>query len=187
MRVIEEPIDTTSVETWEKDMTLIVIDAQNDFITGVFGSPEAKKVADDYVIPLVKQRCRDGKKIIFTKDLHYEDTWGCNIEHKTLPKHTIYGTEGGELYGELEKCAKEHTVIYKTNFAPDVLCWGVMDDIIEMCGYVTDICVISIALQLRSLFPSHRIVIHSKACHGTTPAKHSSALEVAESCLIEVV
>ena len=58
---------------------------------------------------------------------------------------------------------------------------------IEICGVCTDICVISNALILRSMFNNKRIICHKDWCAGTSPAAHEAALEVMESCQIEVV
>ena len=60
------------------------------------------------------------------------------------------------------------------------------EDIIEIIGVCTDICVISNALMIRSVCPNNRIIVHSDLCAGTTPEKHNAALEVMKSCLIEV-
>lgn len=50
----------------------------------------------------------------------------------------------------------------------------------------TDICVISNALMLRSIFPQIKITVIADACVGTTYRKHNAALDVMESCLINV-
>jgi nicotinamidase-related amidase len=59
---------------------------------------------------------------------------------------------------------------------------------IEICGYCTDICVISNALILKSVFAPMNIdiTVDAKACAGVTPEKHAAALEVMKSCQIIV-
>lgn len=58
---------------------------------------------------------------------------------------------------------------------------------IELCGLVSDICVISNALILKTSFPNYDIVVDSKCCAGTTPEAHEAALTVMRSCQIEVI
>lgn len=58
---------------------------------------------------------------------------------------------------------------------------------IEMCGFCTDICVISNALILKAY--THyfaEITVDSKCCAGVTSEKHEAALEVMRSCQINV-
>ena len=60
---------------------------------------------------------------------------------------------------------------------------------IELCGFCTDICVISNALNLQSNFHTEGvpITVDAKACAGVTPEKHNAALDVMESCQINVI
>ena len=51
---------------------LIVIDMQNDFISGSLGSEEAKKIVP-YVKERIEKAIKDGEDIYFTKDTHYDD------------------------------------------------------------------------------------------------------------------
>lgn len=83
----------------EKKKVLIVIDVQNDFVTGVLGTPEAQAI-----IPNVKEKFDKYKNnndyVIFTKDTHdsnYLDT----AEGKKLPEHCIHGTHGWEIVDEI--------------------------------------------------------------------------------------
>lgn len=59
---------------------------------------------------------------------------------------------------------------------------------IEMCGFVSDICVISNALILKAYtYNFAEITVDSKCCAGVTPEKHNAALEVMKSCQINVI
>ena len=59
---------------------------------------------------------------------------------------------------------------------------------IEMCGFVSDICVISNALILKAYtYNFAEIIVDSKCCAGVTPEKHNAALEVMKSCQINVI
>ena len=59
---------------------------------------------------------------------------------------------------------------------------------IEMCGFCTDICVVSNALILKAFtYDFAEITVDSKCCAGVTPEKHEAALEVMRSCQINVI
>lgn len=78
--------------------TLVVVDMQNDFITGVFGTDEAKAIVGR-VQSIIEDYINDEKSytnIICTQDTHFEDTWDSNVE-SNLPAHCFIGTEGYEL------------------------------------------------------------------------------------------
>ncbi|MCL2756899.1 MAG: cysteine hydrolase [Coriobacteriia bacterium] len=72
---------------------LIVVDMQNDFITGTLGSPQAQSI-----VPLVKAKIeqyrQNGDAVLFTRDTH-QDNYLETQEGRYLPVvHCIEGTEG---------------------------------------------------------------------------------------------
>lgn len=174
-----------------KEKVLIVIDMQNDFITGSLGSPDAEAIVP-CVRAKVKEYVNNKDLVMFTKDSHFENYFD-TLEGKMLPvKHCILGTEGWEICDELQAFVK--CVFHKCTFGylewEDVMIYPQtaekMDLIIEICGLCTDICVVSNALILRAMYPDARIIVDAKCCAGTTPEKHKAALEVMKSCQIEV-
>lgn len=178
---------------------LIVVDMQNDFVTGSLGSPEAVGIVDN-VVNKVKECLDDDRySIVFTKDTHKRDYLD-TLEGKYLPvKHCIKDTEGWELIPELRKLLKEKgfdelgfTITKPTfgTFAWDKAFRFCVDldyiDEFEIIGLCTDICVISNALILRSMFPDSKIKVYADCCAGTTPENHEAALKVMKSCQIIV-
>ena len=180
---------------------LVVVDMQNDFVTGSLGSPEAQAIVPRIVDKI--DECGDNEYlIVFTQDTHYNDYLN-SLEGKYLPvKHCILGTEGHKLIPEITKFYN-YDIIEKESFgsndwwnclaenfsimgnAPNIPWY---DDIqFEIVGLCTDICVVSNALILRSLFPNCEIIVHADCCAGTTPERHKAALEVMRSCQIQVV
>ena len=167
--------------------TLIVIDMQNDFITGPLGTPEAQAI-----VPNVKKKIEDykarGDKIIFTRDTHYSDYLKTQ-EGKYLPvPHCVHGTPGWCIADELGS-GVDHAVIDKRTFGfADWYYWVEADtESIEIVGVCTDICVVSNALILKTQLPKTKIIVDASCCAGVTPEKHKAALEVMKSCQIEVV
>lgn len=172
---------------------LIVVDMQEDFVNGVFGSDAVKAI-----VPYVKQHTHSGEydSIIFTRDWHSPHHERNYVELKELPVHCVGHTAGAELVEGLVSPMTRNFMVEKYTFgAPgledtilDQTLWLVEDSQVEihMMGLCTDICVISNALAVRMWFPAARIIVHEKGCAGTTPQKHAAALSVMESNLIEV-
>lgn len=167
---------------------LIVVDMQEDFVTGALGTSEARAI-----IPNVVQKCKDARKngdtIIFTKDLHYKEDYIDSLEGAFVPPHCMAHENGHWILTELQPyidfTAAKSTYGYQ--FWGD---WHHMfenAEAIELCGVCTDICVISNALILRSMYPATPIIVDASCCAGLTPEKHKAALEVMKSCNIEVI
>lgn len=82
--------------------TLIVIDVQNDFVTGSLGTPEAQAIIPNVRKKIAEYRERKDK-IIFTQDTH-DSNYLETSEGKYLPvSHCIAGTDGWKIVDELSK------------------------------------------------------------------------------------
>jgi nicotinamidase-related amidase len=167
--------------------TLIVVDMQNDFVYGSLGTPEARAI-----VPNVKKKIEEyrerGDDIIFTMDSHGSNYLETH-EGKYLPvKHCILGTDGCDVISKINRLAGDVSIL-KNTFA--TLHWVCLSHVfwngIELVGVCTDICVVSNALVLRSLYPNLDITVDASCCAGTTPEKHKAALEVMKSCHIDVI
>ena len=166
---------------------LIVVDVQNDFVTGSLGSEEAVSK-----IPKISKRIADyvasGDIVVFTKDTHDENYLN-TAEGRKLPyPHCIKNTEGWnickEVYLEDADVLEKPTFGYcgwKKYFDLDKL------DSIELIGFCTDICVISNALILKATFPNIDIFVNESCCAGTTTEQHNNAISVMRSCQIEII
>jgi nicotinamidase-related amidase len=76
---------------------LVVVDMQNDFITGSLGTQEAQSIVDG----VVKRILDFEGTILYTLDTHTENYLETQ-EGKKLPvKHCISGTDDGPLHGRL--------------------------------------------------------------------------------------
>lgn len=164
---------------------LIVVDMQNDFITGSLGSKMAEAIIDK-VVDKVKHY--DGT-IIFTRDTHGKDYLNTQEGRKLPIPHCIKGTNGWEICDELKSYVE--TVVDKNTFGsidlPDVIKKGRSKvEEIELCGLCTDICVISNAMILKAAFPETKIVIDSECCAGVSIESHENALKAMQAVQIEV-
>ena len=167
--------------------TLIVIDMQNDFVTGVLGSKEAVAV-----LPNVKKKIdaymAAGDEVIFTRDTHEENYLETN-EGRHLPvPHCVKGTEGWQVVKEIDCPDCKHIdkptfgYIHWSEQFKDSRISG-----IEIIGVCTDICVISNALILKAVFPEIDIIVDASCCAGVTPETHRAALTAMKACQVNVI
>lgn len=172
---------------------VVIVDMQNDFISGSLGTPEAQAVLPR-IVDKIEHEDED-TTFIFTKDTHHEDYLN-TPEGKKLPvKHCIKNTEGWEIPDCLTQFFYHSPyVIEKPTFGSVELMEDldrmieVIDDVeIEFCGLCTDICVVSNVLMAKTWFPEAKITVNSKLCAGVTPASHNNALEAMKMCQIDIV
>ena len=184
---------------------LFIIDMQNDFINGAFGSEDAQRAVPN-VIDIIDGFRRSNNNdtndmIFYTLDTHYENYLN-TFEGKNLPvKHCIENTTGWELNSDIKdainqyprhlvKCFRKNTFGSLTMVhEASLVLWEDMNsnDEIFICGLCTDICVISNALLLRAQFPNLKITCYKDACAGTSKEAHDAALTIMKSNQIEII
>lgn len=171
---------------------LIVVDMQNDFVSGALGTREAVD-AVPHVVGRVADGLNRGETVVFTRDTHesgYLDTQ----EGKRLPvPHCIRGTEGWELVPQLTQYAAGRTVLDKPTFGcralGELLAAENQRERIEkitLIGLCTDICVISNALLAKSFLPEAEVAVDAVCCAGVTPESHKNALLAMKMCQISI-
>lgn len=174
---------------------LFIIDMQNDFVTGPLGTKEAQAI-----VPAIVQKIQDAHanhhQIFFTQDTHLNDYLETQ-EGKLLPvEHCIMATRGWEVIPELV------AVMHSDDWGINKPIFGVPPEVLndvlnenecdeadeyELCGVCTDICVISNAVILRTLYPESKITVDAKAVAGSTPERNKAALEVLKSLQVNVI
>lgn len=169
---------------------LIVVDMQNDFVTGSLGSENAQSIVPGIAKLIEELKLTD--ELIFTRDTHYIN-YPKTLEGQKLPVvHCINGTYGHQIVRELLGY-RDALTIDKTTFGSTTLVERLSTyaedgvDEIHICGVCSDICVVSNALALRMVKPNTKIVVHKDLCAGVTPEKHEQAMSVMESCQIDIV
>lgn len=170
---------------------LIVVDMQNDFVTGSLGSNDANNIIDNVVN---KIRNYNGV-IIATYDTHFENYLD-TAEGKKLPvQHCIKGTDGWKIDKRVFTALSEKGFISleKSAFGSVDLPAVILDICgkeevqVELIGLCTDICVISNAIILKANFPESEIKVDASCCAGITLKSHLEALNIMRACQIEVV
>ena len=171
---------------------LVVIDMQNDFITGSVGSVQAQKIVDN-----VAKRIKDfNGQIVFTRDTHY-DNYLDTREGKALPiVHCVEGTQGWELEKSIKKLqlGGDYPVFDKITFGSKRMVDFLLYlnklkkvDEVTIIGLCTDICVISNAFLIQAYLPEAAIVIDASCCAGVTEQSHKAALEAMKNCQIKII
>lgn len=178
---------------------LVVVDMQNDFVTGSLGTPEAQAI-----VPKVVEKIKNWNgPVFYTQDTHFNNYLETQ-EGKHLPvSHCIRLTEGWRFVDEVEATIPlgddTHALIYeKSAFGSkqltDALYLSHFDPMdgyeinsITLIGLCTDICVISNAIMLKSALHEVPIIVDASCCAGVTPESHKNALAAMKMCQIEVI
>lgn len=177
---------------------LLVIDAQNDFVTGALANPEAQAKIPA-IREKIKRRIDEGWQVVFTQDTHFDD-YDKTMEGKYLPiTHCIAETDGWQIVPELKEFLEDSQRILKSRFGAIELYHRVAIRVskkllekeiieeIELIGFCTDICVVSNALILKAASWGGTVIsCDASCCAGTTPDAHAAALRVMQSCQVEV-
>ena len=161
---------------------LVVVDMQNDFITGALGTKEAQAI-----VPKIQQKIdqyrREDNFVLFTQDTHNENYLNTQ-EGKHLPiPHCIYGSYGWQLV----YTADDRNVIQKCTFGSRELASRIhlrthplLDnpsiESVELVGVCTGICVLSNAVLIKTMSPEIPIVVDASCCACVTPESHKTAL-----------
>ena len=163
---------------------LIVVDMQNDFISGSLGTPEAQAI-----VPKVAEKIAQfNGDIFYTMDTH-DDTYLSEQEGQNLP--VLHWQLAPEIINAAP--VDPEKVYCKNQFGSVELAEDLqylnaeeLIDSIELVGLCTDICVVSNAILLKAFLPNVPITVWGDCCAGVTPVKHDAALETMRSCQIIV-
>lgn len=169
---------------------LVVVDYQVDFVSGALGFSGAERL-EPLILKKIEECRADGGQVIFTLDTHGENYLNTAEGRKLPVVHCVDGTEGHKLYGGVRQAVKEGDIVIKKPVfgslqLGDYLKRGGFDEV-ELCGLVTDICVISNAIIAKAALPESRIVVDSRACLTADPAAQQRTLEVMRGVQIDVL
>jgi len=169
---------------------LIIIDYQNDFVTGTLGFSSAAAL-DAKIIARLENAVDNGIDIIYTLDTHGAD-YGETQEGRKLPvPHCIDGTNGHKVYGKTASYLDRAVAIFKKQtFGSWELGEFVRErgyDEVELCGLVSHICVISNAVICRSASPECGIVIRKNCVGSVFENVTQAAFDVMETLQVTLI
>jgi len=176
---------------------LIVVDMQNDFISGALGTPAAEAI-----VPKVMEKISQWEGDIFvTQDTHDKEYLSTQ-EGRLLPViHCVEETYGWEIDHTVQailsaKNAAFSNVTYltKNTFgcrslaqALSALHMDIPIEEIQLVGLCTDICVISNAMTIKTFLPDVPICVDAACCAGVTSESHANALSAMKACQIHII
>lgn len=174
---------------------LIIIDMQNDFLTGPLGNDHCRSAIDG-VVKLVKREKWD--TVYATRDTH-TGNYMKTLEGENLPiVHCIKDTDGWQINEEIKKAITDNNLNFvevdKPTFGSIDLHKRIMDEYhwiygeqatemlgrgadleFHVCGVCTSICVLANVVLLRACWPDAKIVVHADACGDVTKEMHEAA------------
>ena len=173
---------------------LVVIDVQNDFITGALHNDEAINRVPNIIEEILDY---NPDVIFLTRDTHHEDYLETMEGKKLKYPHCIEGSDGWQIeesvMNTVETTSAAVKIINKNTFGYD----GWKDELanyendeetqIEVIGYCTDICVISNVLGIKAVLPNARIQVKESCCAGVDKQGHDEALRAMQRCHIDIV
>lgn len=173
----------------------IIVDMQNDFIDGSLHNPDAQAIVEPMKKFIIESEER-GEVVIFTQDTHQQGyLYTREGRHLKVP-HCIQGTEGWKVNKELLSASRYGFTVTKPSFGMtqerwhEVICehfyWPADVKRINIVGTCTDICVISNALILKSMYPEIEVTVYSDLCAGVDKDGHDAALLAMQRCQINI-
>lgn len=168
---------------------LIVVDFQNDFIDGTLGFDGALEIKDN-IINKIKYHKQNKHDVIYTFDTHNHDYLETE-EGKNLPiVHCIKGTKGHLLQEDVKALKDDSDKSFIKYTFPSLELGNYLRqqdyDLVEVCGLVSNICVISNAIIAKSALPNAHIVVDNNATKSFDDALHEKAMDVLEGLHVEV-
>lgn len=169
---------------------LVVVDYQVDFVCGALGFDEASHLEGPICQAIAAQR-QGGGEVCFTMDTHTEGYLETQ-EGKHLPViHCVKGTPGWALFGRVADMRQEEDRVFeKPTFGSLALMEYVQTgeyDQVTFIGLVSNICVITNALLVKSALPEAQVRVDCACTASFDPELHEKSLDVMGGLQIECI
>ena len=169
---------------------LIIVDYQYDFVSGTLGFEGAEKL-----IPIIKEKIenylKENQHIIYTLDTHNVDYLTSTMEGKKLPvEHCLRTTKGWKVVDEVDYLDRAIKVFEKPTFPSLELANYLKDkdyEEVELCGLVSNICVLSNAVMVKASLPNAKIIIDGRATDSFDKELQNKCFDVLEGLHVEVI
>lgn len=173
---------------------LIIVDYQYDFVAddGLLTAGKKAQDIENNIYDLANEYIKNNSDIIFTLDTHIKEEWHIHPESKSFNLHCEKGTKGHNPYGKLEKVLsyKNCKILEKKGYAPTIKdIENIVNnyDNIELCGVVTDICVLQTAITIynacANMGKNINLKVNPNACASFNKNGHTSALDYMKNIL----
>lgn len=168
---------------------LIVVDYQKDFVNGSLGFDGAEKL-DILIADKIRSYRENGDDVVFTADTHDSD-YLFTQEGKKLPVvHCVKNTDGWQLYGTVATLFGNGDKLFKKSVfgSGDLYEWlkTTEYDSVELVGLVSNICVISNAVLVKTALPEAEVTVDASCTASADMHLHDSALDVMAGLQIKI-
>lgn len=169
---------------------MIVVDYQNDFVSGALGFPAAEAI-EGGILAKIRSYQECGDHVLFTFDTHYDEYYETQEGRRLPVKHCVQDSEGWQLYGRVKDLRDQDSiVISKYTFGSIDLADHLRKeqyDAVELVGVVTEICVISNAVIAKAALPEAEITIDAACTASHDPVLEQKALDVMAGLQMNVI
>ena len=170
---------------------LVVVDMQKDFIDGALGFEGADKIIPG-IVDKINEYSRSGDEIVYTLDTHYENYMETQ-EGRNLPViHCVKGSEGHGLCDELKELLSDKKYFEKPCFGSMELASYLSENAsdisaVELCGLVSNICVLSNAVIAKASVPEAEVIVNSALTASFDTELHKATLDVLKGIQVTVL
>ena len=169
---------------------LVMIDMQNDFLTGALGNAQTAAVLEN-VCRYVKKYLSESKApFIYTMDTHQQNYLETYEGHHLPVEHCIENTEGWQLYGKVGELLQDCLCFKKPTFPSLDLAYYLEDKEykdITLVGVVSHICVLSNAIMAKAAQPDTPIRVDLRGTSSGDEKVHHESIDVMKSMQIEII
>ena len=170
---------------------LIVVDMQKDFIDGALGFEGADKIIPG-IIGRINEYKATGDEVVYTLDTHTEDYMNTQ-EGKNLPViHCVKGSDGHKLADELSDVLSDCKCFEKPTFGSMELASYISENAselsgIEVCGLVSNICVLSNAVIAKAAAPETPVIVDSSLTDSFDKELNKETFDVLRGIQVKVI
>lgn len=169
---------------------LLVVDMQKDFVDGTLGFAGSEKIIAP-ICAKIQAYQRENADIYFTRDLHGAD-YAHTQEGRNLPiEHCIAGSSGCEIVPELRPYVTAANTLDKLNAFGTLRLAELLKTKnyrqIEICGLVTNICVMFAAVIAKTALPEALIIIDENCVSSYDRSLHEQTLAVLAGAQVQII
>ncbi len=166
---------------------LLVVDYQNDYVTGPLGSKYAKLIEKN-ICARISETLGSRGDVYFLVDAFDHDYLNTEEGRKNPVKHCIWGTPGAEICGQVADYLMQGHVIRKTGPASNELVSRLKNcSDIEVCGLETNKDVLANAVIARAANPSAKVVVRQNCIASRDSMLAEEAIDIMMGLGIEVL
>ena len=168
---------------------LVVVDYQNDFVTGSLGFEKAVTL-EEGILKKIEEYKKNHDEVVFTYDTHPENYLETQ-EGKNLPiVHCVENTEGWQLYGKVKYATVGCKIFKKPTFGSmDLAVYLACNQYthVEIIGLVSNICVLSNAIMAKAALPEAIVTVDASLTSCFDESMNEKALDILEGVQVNVI